>query len=131
MSFRGLRVQQWEARLKEVFDQIDHELEDRYSGRFNLHPTRPPRGSTSDPEADGLVNVGAAFTAGYGSRTGRGYVVEIRLAAAGRIPADVEQAIEAEVERRLRDLLPAAFPERALNVTRDGHVLKIVGDLSL
>lgn len=121
----------WEERLKTVFDQIDHELEERYGRRFHLHPGRPARGTTANPESDGLLNLGAAFTAGYGSASGAGYVVEIRLAAMGRIPEDVTREIEQTVEQRLRDLLPAAFPERTLAVSRDGPVLKIVGDLSL
>ncbi len=131
MSYRDPRVLKWEERLKAVFDQIDHEVEDVFGPRFHLHPGRAPRGSTSSPESDGLLNLGAAFTAGYGSRSGQGYVVEIRLAAAGRLPDAVTREIEQMVEQRLTDLLPAAFPERTLRVSRDGPVLKIVGDLSL
>lgn len=131
MSYRDPRVTEWEARLKAVFDRIDHELEDRYGGRYRLHPARAPRGSTGNPESDGLIDVGAAFTAGYGSKHGQGYVVDIRLASLVRAPAAVKAEMENLVEQRLREWLPAAFPERALRVTRDGHKLKIVGDLSL
>jgi hypothetical protein len=131
MSYRDPRTLKWELRLKHVFDHIDHELEDQYGPLFRLPPNRPPRGTTANPESDGFLNLGAAFTAGYGSASGAGYVVEIRLAALGRIPEDVLREIEQTVEQRLRDLLPTAFPERKLAVSREGHTLKVIGDLSL
>ncbi len=114
---------EWEETLKRVFDEIDHALEERYGNRYNLHPARPPRGATSNPESDGLFNVGAAFTAGYGSEFGPGYIVEVRMATLDRMPPDVIEQIEQEVVEMLREKLPQAFPGRQLHVSR--------GDLSL
>lgn len=128
---RDARVESWEARLKRVFDRIDDLLEEKYGKRYPLHPSRPRRGTTSDKEADGLFDVGAAFTAGYGSEYGRGYVVETRMATLANVPADVHMQIEEDVIRMLEELLPRAFPNTELDVVKDGSVYKIHGDLSL
>ncbi|MBU1693017.1 MAG: hypothetical protein KKC51_03535 [Verrucomicrobia bacterium] len=121
----------WEDKLKSVFDRIDDRLEERYEGRYPLHPNRPPRGTTANREMDGLFNVGAAFTAGYGSELGRGYVVEIRMATPARIPPAVREKIEEEVAGMLDEELAREFPGQALKVSRDGPVYKIHGNLSL
>ncbi len=121
----------WEGRLREVFDRIDEHLERKYGGQYPLHPNRPPSGTTDSREQDGLFDLGAAFTPGFGSKHGRGYVVEIRLATLSHVPPEVVEEIEREAVERLRAELPAAFPGRDLRVERDGHRYKIVGDLSL
>lgn len=128
---RHPRRAKWERRLKEIFDRIDVDLEEQYRDQYDLHPSRPPHGSTASRSHDGLFNIGAAFTAGYGSEHGRGYVVEVRMATLDRVPAKVRKQIEAEVAERLDAALPRAFPGRTLYVDRDGAVYKIHGDLSL
>jgi hypothetical protein len=128
---RHPRRARWERKLKEVFDRIDGALEAEYRDRYDLHPARPPHGTTASRAHDGLFNIGAAFTAGYGSEHGRGYVVEVRMATLDRVPAAVRERIEEEVARRLETALAEAFPGRVLHVDRDGSVYKIHGDLSL
>jgi len=131
MSLRHWKALDWEGRLREVFDRIDGDLERKYGARYALHPSRPPSGSTASREHDGLFEIGAVFTLGIGSRHGRGYIVEVRMATLNALPADVRSRIEEEVVERLRAALPDAFPGRDLRVERDGPVYKIVGDLSL
>jgi hypothetical protein len=121
----------WEQKLKAVFDRINDELEERYGSRYPLHPARPPHGATSSRDQDGLFDLGAVFSAGFGSAHGPGYVVEVRLATLSAVPREVKTAMEEEVVRRLRAELPRAFPGRRLQVERDGSVFKIIGDLSL
>jgi len=129
------RVERWEARLKSVFDEIDAELEaeaERTGGfGYALHPVRMPAGTTSNPEDDGLIEVGANFTAGIGSERGPGYVLRPRIATLDHVDAGEQAALEEEVARRVREKLPAAFPGRDLRVERDGACFKIFGDLSL
>ncbi len=122
---------EWEKRLKAVFDDIDRELERLYSGRFRLHPARRPEGATSNPEMDGLFNVGASFSAGFGSKLGPGYVVDIHLSTLERIPAELKTEIRDKVQSMLIEKLPVAFPERHLQVDRERKHLRIPGDLSL
>ncbi|HMP76177.1 MAG TPA: hypothetical protein PKE12_07775 [Kiritimatiellia bacterium] len=131
MSFRDPRTRAFEAGLKRVFDRIDHELEIRHGDRYRLHPSRPATGETGNPEMDGLFNVGAAFSAGFGSAHGPGYLVNVRMVTLQSVPPDVQEAMEDEVVALLRQWLPDEFPGRTLYVDRDGHVFKIHGDLSL
>lgn len=131
MSYRGPEVLEWERRLREVFARVDAELEARHGGRFPRHAQRPPHGSPAAPQYDGLFNVGAVYSPGYGSRLGPGYVVEVRLATWSRVPTAVQQEIEDEAAELLRTELPKSFPERRLEVTRDGPAYKIHGDLRL
>ncbi|HOX91635.1 MAG TPA: hypothetical protein PLC54_01850 [Spirochaetales bacterium] len=121
----------WDDRLKSMFDEIDHELEDHYHGHWTLRRNRPARGQTANPEADGLFNVGVFFTPGYGSTLGRGYLVEIILATEEPVHPEAREAVESHALMLLREKLPIHFPERTLYVDRDGSMYKIHGDFSL
>jgi hypothetical protein len=120
----------WEQRLKALFDEIDDRLEDRYGPLFSVHPSRPRRGSTASKEQDGLFNVGASFSAGYGSRLGRGYVVDIDVLTLDTVPPSIRRQIEDDVHRLIVEKLALHFPDRDINADRDGNVIKIHGDLS-
>ncbi len=128
---RGREVQEFERTLKRLFDRIDDELEDRWGSRYRLHPARPARGSAANKEHDGLFNVGASFSAGFGSDYGKGYVVEVRMVTLQSVPDDVEEEIESYVAQRIEQLVPEFFRARELRVVRENHAFKIVGDLSL
>ncbi|OQX28920.1 MAG: hypothetical protein B0D92_06440 [Spirochaeta sp. LUC14_002_19_P3] len=128
---RHPRLVEWDRRLKAMFGSIDGWLEDKYGDEYSLHPNRAPRGSTANREMDGLFNVGADFTPGYGSSYGRGYIVRIRMVSLEHIPAKVKDRIERDVEVLVRQKLPLVFPNRNLSLKRDGPVLKIVGDFHL
>jgi hypothetical protein len=129
MRSRG--VETFEERLRELFDRIDDELEDRWGGEYPLHPARPPRGTVRNKEQDGLFNIGASFSAGYGSEHGKGYVIEVRLLTLSNVDDDTREDVRAYSARRVRELLPEYFPDRSLQIVRDGDLFKIVGDLSL
>lgn len=130
MSFQHPRLQEWEGRLKSVFDEIDDWLEDRYGADYPLHPARAARGATANREDDGLFNVGAAYSAGFGSASGPGYVVDVRMSTLAGVDASVRDRLEKEVAELLTQKLPQAFPGRRMEVKRDGGVYKIFGDLS-
>lgn len=117
--------------MKAVFDRIDDQLESTYGDRYVLRPNRPRRGETGNRETDGLFNIGAAFTAGFGSKHGRGYVVEVQMSTLSRVPDDARTEIEEAVVDLLRRELAVEFPGVNLEVSRDGPVYKIHGDLSL
>jgi len=128
-AMRYHKVEEWESRLKRVFDRVDDYLEESYGHKYPLHPARPARGETSSKAQDGLFNIGASFSAGYGSRRGPGYVVEVRMVTLSRVPRYIREQIEEEAVQRLREELPKEFPDRELQVERDGPVYKIHGDL--
>jgi hypothetical protein len=124
-------VESFESTLKRLFDQIDDELEDRWGGEFPLHPSRPARGVSSNKEHDGLFNIGASFSAGYGSEHGKGYVIEVRLVTLTTVDDAVREEIREYSAQRVAELLPEFFPDRDLDIVRDGDLFKIVGDLSI
>jgi len=128
---RHRKAKEWERRLKTVFDEIDIELEAAYGDRFNLHPARPEHGTTSSREMDGLFNVGASYSAGFGSKLGPGYVVDIRLSTLQRIPEELKLKLRDTVQALLLEKLPAAFPSKELHVDQEQSHLRIHGDLSL
>ena len=120
-----------DAAIKRMFDEIDHILEERYRGRFPLHPARPQHGTTANPAADGLFNIGASFSPGYGSSYGRGYVIDVHLATLANVPDQLHHQIEREVVTLIRQKLPEYLPDRELTVHQDGNLFKIVGDFTL
>ncbi len=128
---RHPKAMEWEAKLKAIFDNIDADLEARYGRLYPLHPARPLQGEAADPEADGLFDLGATFTAGFGSQFGAGYVIQIRMATLEEVPVDVRESIRHEVKKKLEAALPAVFPGRELHVVSEGDIFKIVGDLGL
>ncbi len=125
------RLEEWERKLRQVFDKIDDYLEDKYGSMYPLHPARARRGRTSSKSQDGLFNVGAAYSAGFGSEYGEGYVLELRFSTLRRVPKDIRAKIKAEVVELLEKELPEKFPGKKLTVKRDGRLYKIIGDLSL
>jgi len=128
---RTAKVREWELRLKSVFDTIDRELESQYRDQFIRHPSRPAEGQTSNPEMDGLINVGASFSAGFGSAYGPGYVVEIRISTLNRVSQDVKNKMRDQVQRLLQEKMPQVFPGQELLVDKERNHLRIHGDLSL
>ncbi len=126
----GRRLVEWEAQLKALFDEVDDHLEDTYGPLYSLHPSRPRRGRTANKEQDGLFNVGASFSPGFGSRYGRGYVVDIDVVTLEAVPDEIREMIERDVQLLVERKLPKYFPGRKMYVARDGSLLKIFGDLS-
>ncbi len=128
---RHPRVMAWEGVLKSVFDEIDNELEAEYSKSWSLHPARPEQGRTSNPEHDGLFNVGAAFSTGIGSTYGPGYTVEILISTLEQVPSELRARIKEQVFELLEKKIPDAFPGKRLQVSDDEGLIRIHGDLSL
>jgi hypothetical protein len=117
--------------LEALFHEVDETLEDRWAGSFTLHPNRPRRGTTSNPEMDGLFELAPDFTVGLGSEKGRGYLISCRVATLDRVPPERFEVFMDEAVTLIRELLPRYFPERRLEVVRDGNRYKITGDFSL
>ncbi len=124
-------LQKWEARLQGIFDRIDEELEDKYGDRFPLQPNRPAKGKGVTPDTDGLFDLSVSFTVGLVSQFGPGYVFKVRLATMSKVPDEFMEKVEDEVVELLKERLPEEFPGKDLQVSRDGRVFKIHGDLDL
>ena len=128
---RHPKAKEWDDNMNALFDRIDDYLEDKYGDLYPLHPNRMKRGTTSNKSMDGLFNVGASFSAGYGSQYGKGYSIEIYMSTLSGVDRDLKLKIENEVELLVEKYLPEYFPGRSLDCEKDGNVLKIFGDLSL
>jgi len=128
---RHHKARAWERKLDELLNRIDVDLERKYGDRYPLHPARPEHGDTANPSQSGLFNVNAAFTGGFGSKLGAGYLLDVDMVTLTEVPDEVEEQILEEVVERLRQELPGVFPDRELHVSRDGHSFKIHGDLGL
>ncbi len=128
---RHPKLQEFLDTLKKLLDEVDDHLEERYGGRYPLHPARPRRGETYNKAASGLFSVGANFSAGFGSSVGRGYVLEFDIATLHDVPDEVEEEIDEAAAEKVRELLPRYFPDRRLEVSRDGRLFKLHGDLRL
>ena len=125
------RMVEFDHRMKKLFDEVDHFIEDLYGDRYALHPVRPARGETANPEADGLFNIGAVFTPGFGSELGRGYIIDVSMATLENVDEDIRREIYEATADKVRELLPIHFPERKLSVLLDRNHFKIQGDFSL
>jgi len=125
------RVEKWEGKLNALLRQVDAVLEEEYGEVVPRHPSRLPHGATENPQQDGLFRITAAFTAGFGSQLGRGYVVTIEPVTLATFPQDVWREVEQKACRMIREGLEDALPGRDLKLQRDGDVWKITGDLSL
>ncbi|MDR1420179.1 MAG: hypothetical protein LBI86_07390 [Treponema sp.] len=117
--------------LEALFHEVDEFLEDEWGGSFPLHPNRPARGSTENPEMDGLFDIAPDFTAGIGSGGGRGYIISLRAATLEAISSAQFEFLMETAAALVVKKLPAYFPGRSLKVIRDGRRFKIVGDFSL
>ena len=121
----------WEKNLKKVLDDLDDLLESRFGTQYPLHPARSKRGSTANKAHDGLFDITAAFSLGTGSDIGKGYVVDIHMVTLEKVPEKIKTKINNATLKILRSKLPEYFPGRNLKVDKEGHIIKIYGDLSL
>ncbi len=121
----------WESRLDQAMRELDYFFEEKYNGRYTLHPARPRRGKTANPAHDGLISINANFTLGIGSEIGKGYVVDVKVVTLERVSDGIRDEIKDIAMEKLRQILPKYFPDTKLDISKDGPVLKIYGDLSL
>ncbi len=120
-----------EDSLRAMCDDLDRYLEDRFGDKYPLHPNRLPRGKAASVAYDGLFSTGTQFTMGYGSHSGRGYIVDVDIVTLARTDAADRKEIEEVAMEYLRSLLPIYFPNRKLELVHDGNLYKIIGDFSL
>jgi hypothetical protein len=125
------RMKEWEHTLRTIFDIIDDQLEDKYGYLYPLHPARPQRGRTANKASDGLFNIGAAFSAGFGSSHGRGWVVDVTMVTLSKVPEEIKLQMYNKVVVELKRLLKEYYPDRDISVDKDGNVFKIYGKLGL
>jgi hypothetical protein len=117
--------------LEAMFHEVDEELERAWGDSFSRHPNRPGKGETFNPEMDGLFEIAPDFSVGSGSEKGRGYIVGFRIATLERVSPEQFEFLMDIAATLLRQKLPRYFPDRKLELVRDGKRFKITGDFSL
>ncbi len=127
----NLYMEEWEKTLMKIFHEIDTHLEDTYGESYPLHPARLERGEAANSAYDGLFNVGASFSAGYGSKYGRGWIFDIHISTLSPVDSRTREAVYREAVLLLRKRLKAYYPDRTIHVERDGAVFKIFGNLEI
>ncbi len=124
-------LEKWEAKLKIIFDELDDILEDNFGNKYQLHPARSNRGTTSNKSQDGLFDVTANFSLGLGSNYGRGYILKIKMVTLQTIPTEIHKEINNIAMKKISEKLPELFPDRNLKIIKDRNLIKILGDLNL
>ena len=125
------RLEKWEKKLDGILDELDDLLEDKFGNKYKLHPVRPARGETSNSSMDGLFDLSASFSLGLGSELGRGYVLKIKIVTLEEVSEEIQQMVETIALKEISRKLPIVFPDRKLDISYDGHIIKIFGDLNL
>ncbi len=120
-----------EKNMRALCNALDEYLEDTYGDSYPLHPNRMKRGKAGSVAYDGLFSTGTKFTLGYGSQSGRGYLVDIEIVTLEKIVHEIREEIEKSAASFLRKNLSEYFPHRELEIVKEGNVFKIVGDFSL
>ena len=126
-----IRTEEMERKLFDAMERTDAEMERRYGDRFELHPARLPHGKAATRQYDGLFSLSAGFSAGFGSKFGPGYALDLRMVTLESVPGDFRAQFETEAIEFLQNELDQSMPERNLRIVRDVNGWKIVGDLSL
>jgi hypothetical protein len=125
------KQEELEKRLDKLCMALDNYLEDQYTDIFTLHPNRPKRGAGANPSFDGVFATSVSFTLGYGSKYGRGYLIVIDVRTLQYVSSAQREEIYNRAFLFIQKTLPVEFPERKLEIVRDGNLLKIIGDFSL
>ena len=120
-----------EKTMNELCVELDNYLEDTFAGIYPIHPNRPKRGKAASPEYDGLFSTGIEFTLGYGSKFGRWYIVDIDIRTLSLVAEEEKEKVGEASIAKITELLPKYFPNRKIDVEKDGNVFKLVGDFSL
>ena len=120
-----------EEKMSLLCQSLDNHLEDLYGSHYKIHPNRMKRGKGSNPSFDGLFSTSLAFTLGYGSKYGRGYVVNVDIRTLEKVsPYDMVK-IRAEAFSYISRNLKTFIPGHEFEIVQDGEVMKVVGDFSL
>ena len=125
------KQEELENELANLCRNLDNYLEDKYGQKYRIHPNRLKRGAGSNPRFDGLFSTSIAFSLGYGSKSGRGYIVEVDIRTLDRVTEEDRKKILEDAFDYIKGNLKIYLPERELDIVKDGEIMKIVGDFSL
>ena len=98
-------LEQWELTLRKALDEVDAELEKRFSDQIPRHPCRRAAGKTSSTKSDGIFAVTSAFSLGLTTGSGPGYTISIRASSSFPLTDEMHDSILAAAS----ELIPEAL----------------------
>ena len=125
------KQEELEKKLSLLCQALDNHLEDKYGEHYHIHPNRLKRGQGANPSFDGLFSTSLAFTLGYGSKYGRGYVVNVEIRTLDKVSQYEQATIRGTAFSFISQNLKKYLPEHDLQIVQDGNVMKVIGDFSL
>lgn len=120
-----------EQQMAKLCQALDNWLEDGFGENWPIHPNRMKRGTGANPSFDGLFSTSVAFTLGYGSKSGRGYLVNVDIRTLKFVTSQEKTEVLDAAASFLRNNIEEYIPDRKLDVVKEGNLIKIVGDFSL
>ena len=125
------KQEELEKQLSLLCQALDNHLEDKYGEHYTIHPNRLKRGKAANPTFDGLFSTSLAFTLGYGSKYGRGYVMNVEIRTLDKVSQYDKADIEADAFKYVSENLKTYIPDHDLDIVQDGNVMKVIGDFNL
>lgn len=125
------KQEELENKLSQLCQALDNHLEDKFGEHYRIHPNRLKRGQAANPTFDGLFSTSLAFTLGYGSQYGRGYVMNVEIRTLDKVSQYDRANIEADAFKFVSENLKTFIPDNNLDIVHDGNVMKVIGDFSL
>ncbi|MCR5732214.1 MAG: hypothetical protein K6G51_04685 [Sphaerochaetaceae bacterium] len=110
---------------------IDNHLEDMFSEEINIHPSRMKRGVGANPIHDGIFSVTIIFSMGYGTKYGRGYIINLSISTLDNISYELKQRIEEETFDFVSRHVNEYIPNRNIECVRDAGLIKLIGNFTL
>ena len=120
--------EKFENELFNICLDVDYILEDEFGSFYEVHPSRPSRGSASNGILDGLFRITTSFTLGYGSKFGRGYLIIIEIVTLSIVDLEFANKVINRGIKLFDKKLKEKFPEKKLSIVYDINVYKIIGD---
>jgi len=121
----------WDMKVYELVCRVDEELEKTFGKQIHLRINRPAAGTTASPQMDGAFNLGLVFTAGFGSEYGRGYSLDLEIAASEYLGQAERRQYELTAKSMLEAALRDEFPGRNLHFVEDCGRWKLLGNFNL
>lgn len=125
------KQEELERQMTELCKALDNHLEDLYGEHYTIHPNRLKRGMGSNPSFDGLFATTCSFTLGYGTKSGRGYIVNVDIRTLDKVSQYEKADIFADAFSFIAENLKTYVPGRELQIIQENNLMKIVGDFSL
>lgn len=124
-------AREFDKKLTDLAIKTDNFLEDNFGSLYQIHPRRGKRGTTASGLYDGLFATFFKFSTGYGTKSGRGYIISIEIRTLEKVKIEDKNLIEKEAINFIKTNLNNIFPNRKLDILFEKNVYKLVGDFSL